>query len=110
MKRISCFLAGLCLLAGMSSAMAQHIELNSPYAIENCRAGCYLVNKAEPIYYGTIARTYRICSADNQGGVISVDGRTMRIPGTAGNVRSCRDIHALSISLTEGVVAVGLLP
>jgi hypothetical protein len=110
MKRISCFLAGLCLLGGMPSAMAQHLELNSPYAIENCRAGCYLVNKAEPIYYGTVARTYRICSADAVGGVINVDGRAMKIPGTAGNVRSCRDIHALNISLSEGTVAVGLLP
>lgn len=95
-------------------ATAQKHEPQSPYAIEDCRSGCYLVkdgsSDGNTVYVGAAPRTYRICSADPFGGTLVIDGKTSVVPGTTFGVRSCRDVNALSIVLVKGTLAVGALP
>ena len=95
-------------------AIAQNHEAKSPYAIEDCRSGCYLVKESDSdgnaVYIGAVPRTFRVCSADPFGGSLIVDGKTSVLPGTTHGVRSCRDVNGLNIVLVKGTLAVGALP
>lgn len=111
-KLIIAFLVGLA--ATTPYAVAQKHEAQSPYAIEDCKAGCYVVkdpgSSGNEVYIGTVPRTFRICSADAYGGSLVVDGKTSEVRGTSFGVRSCLDVNGLNIVLIKGTVAVGALP
>lgn len=114
MKRIASLIATLGLLVSAPYASAQKAETLSPYAIEDCKVGCYLVKSSStsgsPVYVGATPRTFRICSSDAHGGAIKVDGKNVDVDGTTLGVHSCRDVNGLNIVVVKGIVAVGAVP
>lgn len=114
MKQISLVVAALGLLASTPYVSAQKSDTRSPFAIEDCKSGCYLVktygSENVVVYLGAVPRTFRICSADGFGGTLTVDGKALEVKGTSFDIRSCRDVNALSIVLQRGNVEAGALP
>lgn len=114
MKHIAILVATIGLMVGTPYASAQKSDTQSPYAIEDCKSGCYPVtysnSEGTTIYMGAVPRTFRFCSADGFGGTLLVDGKAFIVPGTSFGTRSCREVNALNIILTKGTLAVGPLP
>lgn len=114
MKKISFLVAAIGVLLGSTSAVAQQPEAKSPYAFEDCKSGCYLVKDpgatGAAVYVGAAPRSFRVCSIDSYGGVLTVDGKAVQVGGTSFGVRSCANVNGLSIMLVKGEVAVGALP
>ena len=103
----SCAGAALALLAAAAQAQtAQTAQQPSPYAIESCAAGCFLLKeRGAAIYTGADAASYRICSRSSLGAEVSVDSAVVRL-----NNRDCTDVNGRVIVLTAGDIALGRLP
>lgn len=102
--RTGTFAALLALLA--AGAQAQTAQLPSPYAIESCTAGCFVLKeRGASIYTGADAASYRICSRSSLGAEVSVDSTVVRISN-----RDCTDVNGRAIILNTGEITLGRLP
>lgn len=108
MKNILAAATAASILAMSAQALAQ--QQQSPYASVGCTAGCqYSDNSGAVIYYGSVPRLYRVCSADGYEVTIVVDGRDVKTKHDR-SVRQCMDLNAHSIVLRDGKALFGLLP
>ncbi|PLY47541.1 hypothetical protein CSZ94_02400 [Janthinobacterium sp. ROICE36] len=96
--------AALALLA--AGAQAQTAQQPSPYAIESCASGCFVLKeRGAAIYTGADPASYRICSRSSLGAEVSVDTTVVRLSN-----RDCTDVNGRAIILNAGEIAVGRLP
>lgn len=80
--------------------------LESAYAVEACRAGCFVVKeKAATIFFGINPSNYRLCARGAFAAEVSVDGTLVRLAS-----RDCADVNGKTISLVSGEVSAGRLP
>ncbi|MGK5068992.1 hypothetical protein D3C81_389440 [compost metagenome] len=99
-------LAGAVLALLAAGAQAQTAQQPSPYAIESCTFGCFVLKeRGAAIYTGTDAASYRICSRSSLGAEVSVDSTVVRL-----NNRDCTDVNGRAIVLNAGEIALGRLP
>ncbi|OFJ49778.1 hypothetical protein BA896_013830 [Janthinobacterium lividum] len=89
-----------------TGAQAQTTQQPSPYAIESCTSGCFMLKeRGAAIYTGADPASYRICSRSNLGAEVSVDNTVVRL-----NNRDCTDVNGRTIILNTGEIALGRLP
>ncbi len=89
-----------------ASAQSGQAVTESPYVVEACRAGCFILKeRSTSIYFGAVPSSYRICSRAAFAAEISVDGTIVRVAN-----RDCSDVNGRAIVLMAGEVAVGRLP
>ena len=99
-------LAGAALALLAAGAQAQTTQQPSPYAIEGCASGCFVLKeRGAAIYTGADAASYRICSRSSLGAEVSVDNTVVRL-----NNRDCTDVNGRAIVLNAGDIVLGRLP
>lgn len=100
------------MLASFLTMTAVSANASADFAGPYCESGCRLIDNikssGDQIYYGTVAKSYRVCHDDTYSLHLTVDGQTFDVPDGNNKNRDCADVSGTSISIAgNGAAWVG---